>query len=657
MEPGLPSGLPCVTYRPFLGVKMKTTVLLWMFLTISSISAYKILCILPAPSRSHATLGRGIVNTLLEAGHQVTWATAYLDKSNNKNLRQIEISKSRDVVEGMDVTNQGRMSVSLVREFARNISIAALETSELRDVLINEKFDAVVTEWFFSDVEAGYAAVQQVPWILLSGVVMHPYLEYLVDSVRSLPVTPFMMNDFPVPMDLWDRLANTYSFGMFMFGNWLESTTSEGDYDKHFSSIAKARGVSLPPLSLARHNISILLVNSHSSFAPAQPLPPNVIEIAGYHIEETTPTLPKENIMMLHISVKICVKSNRTWPVVDYGLVILNLGKATSHSVETYPERLHESRLESTTSEGDYEKHFSSIAKARGVSLPPLSLARHNISILLVNSHSSFAPAQPLPPNVIEIAGYHIEETTPTLPKDLQDLLDSSRNGVVYFSMGSVIKSAALPDSTKRELLRVLGSIPYTVLWKFEEQLEGLPKNVHIRSWMPQASILAHPNVKLFITHGGLLSTLESLRYGVPLLAIPVFGDQPGNAIRAMRSGYARKVNFSPDMAPELEKELKHMLSDDTYYNKAKELSMLFNSRPVTQRKLILHYVELAIESKGAYHLRSKSQLYKWYELWMLDQLAVVFAALFLLYLLLKKIVSVLTKKNVKEVKKSKKNK
>lgn len=56
---------------------------------------------------------------------------------------------------GMDVTSEGRMSISLVREFARNISIAALESPELRNVLINEKFDAVVSEWFFSDVESG----------------------------------------------------------------------------------------------------------------------------------------------------------------------------------------------------------------------------------------------------------------------------------------------------------------------------------------------------------------------------------------------------------------------------------------------------------------------------------------------------------------------
>lgn len=74
--------------------------------------------------------------------------------------------------------------------------------------------------------------------------------------------------------------------------------------------------------------------------------------------------------------------------------------------------------------------------------------------------------------------------------KDLQDLLDSSTQGVIYFSMGSVLKSSALPAATKKALLKTLGELPYTVLWKFEEELKGLPKNVHIRPWMPQPAIL-----------------------------------------------------------------------------------------------------------------------------------------------------------------------
>ena len=36
--------------------------------------------------------------------------------------------------------------------------------------------------------------------------------------------------------------------------------------------------------------------------------------------------------------------------------------------------------------------------------------------------------------------------------------------------------------------------------------------------------------MKLFISHGGLLSCTEATYFGVPLLAIPVFGDQYHNA-------------------------------------------------------------------------------------------------------------------------------
>lgn len=41
--------------------------------------------------------------------------------------------------------------------------------------------------------------------------------------------------------------------------------------------------------------------------------------------------------------------------------------------------------------------------------------------------------------------------------------------------------------------------------------------------------ISAHPKVKLFITQGGLQSTEESVHFGVPIVGIPLFGDQPVN--------------------------------------------------------------------------------------------------------------------------------
>ncbi|KAG5670631.1 hypothetical protein PVAND_000879 [Polypedilum vanderplanki] len=58
---------------------------------------------------------------------------------------------------------------------------------------------------------------------------------------------------------------------------------------------------------------------------------------------------------------------------------------------------------------------------------------------------------------------------------------------------------------------------------------QNKPDNVMISSWLPQRDILAHPNVKAYICHGGLLGTTEAVYEGVPVLGIPIFGDQKTN--------------------------------------------------------------------------------------------------------------------------------
>lgn len=74
--------------------------------------------------------------------------------------------------------------------------------------------------------------------------------------------------------------------------------------------------------------------------------------------------------------------------------------------------------------------------------------------------------------------------------QNLQKIMDNAKHGVIYFSLGSNIKSKDLPEEIKQGLLKVLGELKQTVLWKFEEVLIDLPKNVHIIEWAPQPSIL-----------------------------------------------------------------------------------------------------------------------------------------------------------------------
>jgi glucuronosyltransferase len=55
----------------------------------------------------------------------------------------------------------------------------------------------------------------------------------------------------------------------------------------------------------------------------------------------------------------------------------------------------------------------------------------------------------------------------------------------------------------------------------------------------------AHPNIRLFITHGGMMSSLEAITWGVPLVGIPVFGDQRRNVARAVMGGYGILIDFN----------------------------------------------------------------------------------------------------------------
>lgn len=50
--------------------------------------------------------------------------------------------------------------------------------------------------------------------------------------------------------------------------------------------------------------------------------------------------------------------------------------------------------------------------------------------------------------------------------------------------------------------------------------------------------------MKAFISHAGILSTIEALDTGKPVIAIPLFGDQFGNAAALVDAGVAIVVNY-----------------------------------------------------------------------------------------------------------------
>lgn len=247
-----------------------------------------------------------------------------------------------------------------------------------------------------------------------------------------------------------------------------------------------------------------------------------------------------------------------------------------------------------------------------------------NVSFVLLNSHHSINVPRPYLPNMVEVGGMHVPRNTKPLPDRLQRFLDSATDGAIYFSLGSVVKSTMLSQETRNIFINVFGSLRQKVIWKFEEQLVGQPENVLTGKWLPQNDILAHPNVKLFMTHGGLLSTTESVYHGVPVIGMPVFGDQMRNIEAAVQFGWALRLDHSNVTETSLRWALEKALGDESITLAAKTVSKRYRDQPMTPLDTAVYWTEYVLRHNGAPHLRSASIDLNFWQYHSLDVLAIL---------------------------------
>lgn len=172
------------------------------------------------------------------------------------------------------------------------------------------------------------------------------------------------------------------------------------------------------------------------------------------------------------------------------------------------------------------------------------------------------------------------------------------------------------------------------MIWKYEDDsLTDLPPNVLIQKWLPQSDILAHPNVRLFVSHGGLFSTLESLDRGVPLLVIPFYGDQRRNGQRVATSGYGKVLPFVEITEATFWTSVHEVLSPE-YYARAKELQSLWKDNMNEPMDVFHWWIEYVVKYGGAKHLKSHAIEMSWFSYLLVDVVAATLAvAVALLYI------------------------
>lgn len=163
-----------------------------------------------------------------------------------------------------------------------------------------------------------------------------------------------------------------------------------------------------------------------------------------------------------------------------------------------------------------YENSFANSKNFR----PFYEKLKNGISLVLMNTHFTLNYPRPFVPNTVEVAGMHIKkETKPHLPVDIKKFIDNS-DGVIYFSLGGNIKPSKMSPEKQKAIINALSkNRKEKILWKWDDENASVNKEKFlIKKWFPQEEILAHPKVKVFITHGGLLGGTEAIYNGKPLI-------------------------------------------------------------------------------------------------------------------------------------------
>ncbi|KAJ8719644.1 hypothetical protein PYW08_011819 [Mythimna loreyi] len=287
--------------------------------------------------------------------------------------------------------------------------------------------------------------------------------------------------------------------------------------------------------------------------------------------------------------------------------------------------------------------------------VPPLEELARNIKFLLLYTNFPLSGPGLFPPNVREVGGYHVAKPK-ELPKELKKFIDESEHGVIYISFGSMLRATSMPQDKLEAIMEAVSQLPQRIVFKWEEKiLPGNPKNIYISNWLPQNDILAHPNVLVFYSHCGMLGTTEAIHHGVPLLGMPIFGDQPSNAASVEESGLGVQIQFKELTAKLLSEKLKIVLNPE-FRRKVKELSRIWHDRPQSAMDSAIYWTEFAARTSN-YSFATPASSIPLYQYRSWDVIAVLGSILFAILYSVKQTISLLTKSKTQQNKRKLKKK
>lgn len=250
------------------------------------------------------------------------------------------------------------------------------------------------------------------------------------------------------------------------------------------------------------------------------------------------------------------------------------------------------------------------------------------IQLLLLTTSPVMGYSRPMLPNAIQIGSMHIKPAKLIRDKQVKQFLDKSKKGVIVVSLGNLVRSKDLSFDLKAVFLNIFKNTSSDILWKYEDDSLGveLSNLMTVNRIQQQSDVLAHPNVKLFITQGGKLSVEEAIERGVPMIIIPLTAEQTSNARRLVNKNVAHHLELCKLNENTLNAAIDEMVESSIRQN-VEILRNLLNDKPMNGRELAVWWTEYITRHRDKKNFDYPGKFVPFYAKFGLDFVAVALAS------------------------------
>jgi len=250
--------------------------------------------------------------------------------------------------------------------------------------------------------------------------------------------------------------------------------------------------------------------------------------------------------------------------------------------------------------------------------------------LVMVNSNELYDLARPTLHKIVYIGGIGMKSPhkAKSLDEPFKSLLEN-HDRIVLMSFGSIANASLMPKEWKTALLEAFRQFPdYHFIMRYDQSdlKNVLPSNVHTFPWLPQQDLMQNEKVKALIAHGGYNSMQEAINAGKPIIAIPLFGDQPRNALLIQKLGIGTAIEKAEISTGAIVSALNSVLNDDRYKNAAEQLHKMVLMKPIPPEQLLIKWTEFVAEFKQLPNLTPYGINLNFMQYFSLDVIGFLFA-------------------------------